>query len=441
MNNIFSLPIIKDQTPLIIFGCGKYGKIIFNYIKKNNMSKNVLCFADNAKYKINYYHNKKILKPEEAKKIYKKAVWIISSPKNLTQMIWQLRKMGIDESDILHLTEESIRYMHKYTHNYWFDEDTYFMYEYGFPINLKFIFKLFKSFLFNQYVALNFRNNIPLCRSNKIYKYNVSICAIFLNEAPYIREWIEFHRIVGIDHFYLYNNMSTDEYMDVLNTYINEGLVTLIDWDIPHGQISAYLDCVNRFSAETKWIGFIDLDEFVVPRKNKIYDFLKQYDSKYGSVLIYWKTFGSSGKKDRELNGLVIEDFKKCWPKLEDQGKCFYNTTYPLSSPQKNGQGFYHICWTQINGKNVPPINIYGKFSLPEGIQRATKAEVEIQINHYLTKSYVEYQKKILQPDATFKENTRTDMTFCYFDERATGSDNLINRYIPELKQRLGKGE
>jgi len=47
-------------------------------------------------------------------------------------------------------------------------------------------------------------------RSEK--KFHVSICAIFKNEAPYLREWIEFHRIVGIDHFYMYNNRSDDDF-------------------------------------------------------------------------------------------------------------------------------------------------------------------------------------------------------------------------------------
>ena len=36
-------------------------------------------------------------------------------------------------------------------------------------------------------------------------KYNVAVCTIFKNEAPYLKEWIEFNLIAGIEHFYLYN--------------------------------------------------------------------------------------------------------------------------------------------------------------------------------------------------------------------------------------------
>lgn len=34
----------------------------------------------------------------------------------------------------------------------------------------------------------------------------LSICAIFKDEAPYLPEWIEFHRSVGVERFFLYDN-------------------------------------------------------------------------------------------------------------------------------------------------------------------------------------------------------------------------------------------
>ena len=94
-------------------------------------------------------------------------------------------------------------------------------------------------------------------------KYNVSICAIFKNEAPYLKEWIEFNNIVGVDHFYMYNNNSEDDYEAVLKPYIKSGLVTLIDWPQNQKQMECYQTCIKDFSGETKWLGFIDIDEFI----------------------------------------------------------------------------------------------------------------------------------------------------------------------------------
>ena len=153
-------------------------------------------------------------------------------------------------------------------------------------------------------------------------KYNISICAIFRNEAKFLKEWIEFHKIIGVEHFYLYNNFSDDNYQEVLKPYILANEVELIEWPVKQGQMKAYQDCLNRFKDETKWIGFIDLDEFIVPiNTHNLYEELKPFEGKYPSVLIYWKMFGTSGLMGRDKGSLIIEDFVVGWRKHTNIGK------------------------------------------------------------------------------------------------------------------------
>ena len=38
----------------------------------------------------------------------------------------------------------------------------------------------------------------------------LSIWALYQDEAPYMREWIEFHRLMGVEHFFLYDHDSAD---------------------------------------------------------------------------------------------------------------------------------------------------------------------------------------------------------------------------------------
>ena len=74
------------------------------------------------------------------------------------------------------------------------------------------------------------------------------ICAIFKNETPYLREFIELHRIVGVEKFILYQNNSSDDYHSVLDPYVAQGIVELIEWNIPvPSQSPAYADCINRY--------------------------------------------------------------------------------------------------------------------------------------------------------------------------------------------------
>ena len=59
-------------------------------------------------------------------------------------------------------------------------------------------------------------------KNNKVY---LSITAVLQNEAPYIKEWIEYHRLVGVERFYIYDNESTDNVKEILKPYIDLGIV------------------------------------------------------------------------------------------------------------------------------------------------------------------------------------------------------------------------
>ena len=54
------------------------------------------------------------------------------------------------------------------------------------------------------------------------YEYSVAIAAIFKNEAPYLREWVEYHKMIGVEHFWLYNDNSSDNFEEILEPYIEE---------------------------------------------------------------------------------------------------------------------------------------------------------------------------------------------------------------------------
>ena len=93
-------------------------------------------------------------------------------------------------------------------------------------------------------------------------KHHLSICAIYRDEAPYLREWVEFHRLVGVEHFYLYNNGSTDEHREALAPFLEEGVAEVLE-DFYPGQLGAYQHCLEERRDESRWIAFVDIDEFL----------------------------------------------------------------------------------------------------------------------------------------------------------------------------------
>ena len=51
--------------------------------------------------------------------------------------------------------------------------------------------------------------------------WDLAIATMFQDEARWLKEWLEYHLLVGVQHFYLYNNLSSDNYQDVLQPYID----------------------------------------------------------------------------------------------------------------------------------------------------------------------------------------------------------------------------
>lgn len=266
-------------------------------------------------------------------------------------------------------------------------------------------------------------------------KYYVSICAIFKNEARYMKEWIEFHRIIGIDHFYLYNNFSDDDYMSVLRPYIQQGTVTLTEWPIKQGQMAAYKDCAEKYGQETNWIAYIDLDEFIVPNaKDNISECLYEFE-KRPIVIAYWRLFGSSGLMNRNPKGLVTEDFYLCWRKYTNIGKYFYNTAYDYADnmPQNTAM---HNRWSRYKGHKLPPVNFYGHI-ICCGIDVADDNYPPVQINHYFTKSYSEYLEKKARGDAFFELNPRDEEYFNWHDMKCKATDYNVRKYMIKLKKAM----
>ena len=132
--------------------------------------------------------------------------------------------------------------------------------------------------------------------------YELGIGSMFRNEAPYLKEWIEYHRMVGVDHFWLYDNSSSDNWRPVLQPYIDEGLVEVFDWPRPEEssyasyQVDSFRDAIRRAVGVARWIALIDIDEFILPLTEKtVPDCLNAHFSDVSAVYVSWRCYGTGG--------------------------------------------------------------------------------------------------------------------------------------------------
>ncbi len=315
-------------------------------------------------------------------------------------------------------------------------EDKFFIFDRPLTINLLFYAKRILYTINSMIYRIILSKPFNSYRMKK--KYKVCTCTIFKNEAQYLKEWIEYNHLIGIDHFYLYNNNSEDDYQSVLAPYVESGLVTLLQWEKNQAQMECYQDGIARFKDETKWMCFIDIDEFIVPIKHdNIYDFLKKFEKNRGSVVCYWKMFCSSGRMNRDRLTLVSESFNVCWPKMDTVGKCFYNTSFDVDFSYYRNKVIHHSMWTKYKRCMIPPVNSDGNFIM-YGINKVSSDEFPVQINHYFTKSYQEYKEKKAKGDVYFKINPHDENYFYRHEMLCTSSDYKIYKYLIKLKNIMG---
>jgi hypothetical protein len=148
---------------------------------------------------------------------------------------------------------------------------------------------------------------------------------IYRDDAEYLPEWIEFHRLVGVERFFLYDNGSTDDHREVLAAYVKEGIVTVHDWPKPflrqsgrpRAIVTAFEHCVGVHAPDARWIAFLDVDEFEFsPTGAQLPELLREYEQ-FPGVVVNRAEFGPSGHETKPP-GLVIESYLQRRPVRPD---------------------------------------------------------------------------------------------------------------------------
>jgi hypothetical protein len=260
----------------------------------------------------------------------------------------------------------------------------------------------------------------------------LGITTIQRDRAPWIKEWIVFHYLVGFRKFYVYLHNCSDDTEKILKDLKKnfDIKIFVLDPDIENPQLKCYQYSYQDFGTQIDWMAFIDGDEFLFPTFDKSMDIaLKKYsDKKLSALGVYWSCFGSSGHI-KEPNGLIIENYKY---RAEDG----YHNNRHIKSIVKGGQG-----------KQVVPSNPH-LFDTPlgtfdENLQPITKGWTDYEptyhnfrINHYVTQSrsfFLTFKSKVTPPDGAKKR----DESFWEEHNKNEVLDSSMNQFITPLKNLL----
>jgi hypothetical protein len=128
--------------------------------------------------------------------------------------------------------------------------------------------------------------------------YKLSVGALFKNEATILKEWIDHYLYHGVEHFYLINDNSTDNFLDVLRPYIDKSQVTLFTtkWDYYTGrQRDMYNSFILPRIKETKWLLMVDIDEYLWSPKDINLNTVLDICGHFSQIQIRDVLFGSNG--------------------------------------------------------------------------------------------------------------------------------------------------
>ncbi|MBQ6975183.1 MAG: glycosyltransferase family 2 protein [Selenomonadaceae bacterium] len=57
-----------------------------------------------------------------------------------------------------------------------------------------------------------------------LFMYDLVVVTIVRDEAPYIKEWIDYHLLAGVNHFLIYDNESSDNLKEFCNLISTKNL-------------------------------------------------------------------------------------------------------------------------------------------------------------------------------------------------------------------------
>lgn len=242
------------------------------------------------------------------------------------------------------------------------------------------------------------------------------VYAIFKNESHIMKEWLDHYITEGVDHFYLIDNGSTDNYEDILKSYSDR--ITLFHDNEKGHKIQGKIYQRNVFTKfkETIWMICVDFDEFMYTKTGTLRSELEKAEYiDVGQIMVPWKMFGSSGHIKQPSSVIKSFLYRKQLP-----FHCFGN--YKTICRTEAIEEIDGVHWYEHVKDGYRTIKYSEQSSLTEDAQN----NLPFQLNHYIVQSWEWYKNtKMTRGDSNFETNHRTEESFKEWDNNDILDDEL----------------
>ena len=255
---------------------------------------------------------------------------------------------------------------------------------------------------------------------------DIAICLMVKDDTDIV-EWITYHNRIGVNKFYVFDNMSKPPLESLLKPFIDNKLVTyeysyggempwyqkfinrfITEWRADSNK-QVYINdmCAKKYMNKHKWLGYLDTDEFVrflpheatssnaIPEYSSLINALADTDPSCAGVQLPWMLFGSSGFLQRPKGG-VLGHYSKCYP--GNMVKSFSLTKF-------------------VTGHSL----IHDMEYKPGNISCRSK---KLRIDHYAIKSREDYENKMIRGSGNSVKRNMQYFEDC--DHKATQDCDIL---------------
>jgi len=252
-------------------------------------------------------------------------------------------------------------------------------------------------------------------------KSGVYICTIIRNEQDHLPEWLDYYFDLGVEGVWIYDHGSTDSTLDIVRAHspfvrhVNYTEQRFIPSKHSYKDASV-IHCVTRLrdmSPPGKWVGIIDLDEFVTIADPtlKIDEYLDGVAAQrpdVGGVTLHFKYFDGSGRfradegvhSPEHAHSMVCGFRRQCHAPVTQVAKLYTNSPYktfirPLlwRKWQSHHRAHYIANFTNVNN-DLSSFETY-KEQWNRMAKNPKSLHVGAWLNHYFMGSFHDYLKKL----------------------------------------------
>ena len=169
-------------------------------------------------------------------------------------------------------------------------------------------------------------------------------CALFTavrNEAPFMLEWIAYHKVIGVDKIVIVSNDCTDGTTELLDALHDAGEIIHVSQTVgpdqrAQGQAARIANQQGLLN-DAEWAIWLDADEFLnIHVGDGHVDDLIEYIGARQGIFLHWKLFGDSGNK-RFGGRFIASDYTHASP-----NEAYFHLNLKTFFRSEKGKKFLH---------------------------------------------------------------------------------------------------